>query len=134
MVNGSDSSEGRVDIRVNGTWGTLCDTYFSLSDARVVCRVLGYAVAERITQPSPFDTAGENPPVFTLGCTGVEESIEDCPISYSSCLSTAGARVKCHGQWLVHAYFNLSSCISLDECAVNCVFGTCFVLLLTYFV
>ena len=44
LVNGRAVNNGRLEICYNNQWGTVCDNSFSNTDARVVCRQLGYPV------------------------------------------------------------------------------------------
>jgi hypothetical protein len=42
LVDGVNPSEGRIEIERNNEWGSLCEHNFDESDARVICRMLGY--------------------------------------------------------------------------------------------
>lgn len=39
-MGGYDDKEGRVEICSGGLWGTVCDNYWDISEAKVVCRQL----------------------------------------------------------------------------------------------
>ena len=43
LEDGSVFNEGRVEVCVDGIWGTVCNDYFASIDASVVCRQLGFS-------------------------------------------------------------------------------------------
>ena len=42
LVRGRRDSEGRVEVCVGGSWGTVCDDDWDNRDAAVVCGMLGH--------------------------------------------------------------------------------------------
>ena len=76
LVGGSTNNEGRLEMRYNGEWGTICDDDWSNRNAKVACRQLGYKYAER----SSRDFGAGNGTIWldNVGCTGNESSLLDC--------------------------------------------------------
>ena len=42
LADGVIDNEGRVEVCVNGVWGSVCDQGFDKTDAHVVCQQLGH--------------------------------------------------------------------------------------------
>ena len=50
LAGDSYNNVGRIDLCVNGTWGTICGNGFDSKDASVVCRQLGYSHYGKLLQ------------------------------------------------------------------------------------
>lgn len=69
---------GRVEILHNGRWGTICDDYWGIEEARVVCRQLGFpgvisALLGR-NVPDGYGTIW----LDDVQCSGYETSLSRC--------------------------------------------------------
>ena len=48
LVDGPQDWEGRVEIHISGTWGTISDERWTVQDAVVICRQLGHSTSGEI--------------------------------------------------------------------------------------
>ncbi|KAL6081386.1 hypothetical protein STEG23_011991, partial [Scotinomys teguina] len=78
LVNGRNRCEGRLEVRHQGVWGTVCDDRWNIRNARVVCRLLGCGPALHAPGRSHFG-AGTGPILMNeVRCSGGEDSLESC--------------------------------------------------------
>ncbi|XP_062575344.1 scavenger receptor cysteine-rich domain superfamily protein-like isoform X2 [Saccostrea cucullata] len=78
LVNGTSSNKGRVEVFINGRWGTVCDDHWDDKDARVVCRSLGYSGNSTAHQNAYFGQGSGYTWLDDVKCQGTESSIFDC--------------------------------------------------------
>uniref|UniRef100_A0A6J0VAK5 HHIP-like protein 1 n=1 Tax=Pogona vitticeps TaxID=103695 RepID=A0A6J0VAK5_9SAUR len=96
-VKGKD--RGRVEIYINGEWGTVCDDLWTSKAAAVVCRQLGYAFVIRAVKKAEFGE-GRSLPILLddVQCTGHEKTLLECPhagIGKHNCSHKEDAGVVC---------------------------------------
>eukprot|EP00118_Oscarella_pearsei_P020627 m.224758 g.224758 ORF g.224758 m.224758 type:complete len:1431 (+) comp40003_c2_seq6:15-4307(+) len=98
LAGGALSHEGRVEILHNGKWGTICDNGWSISDAQVACRQLGYYTAKTYTSQATFGQGTGDVWMDHVCCTGPENSLEFCTFNgwgTSSCSHSRDAGAVC---------------------------------------
>ncbi|XP_051495277.1 scavenger receptor cysteine-rich domain-containing protein SCART1-like [Apus apus] len=98
LVNGSTACEGRVEVQVLGTWGTLCSSYWDLRDAHVLCHHLNCGFAESIPGGGHFGRG--TGPIWrdSFHCDGTEAHLGQCPVTAlgaSPCAHENNAAVIC---------------------------------------
>ena len=111
-MNGSDTA-GRVEIKINNEWGTICGNDFTKNEAVVICGQLGYFDGVALGAGHHGGGTGE---VLLQGvtCSGTEKTLKDCVWSgYKSsngfCDHSNDAAVRCYYNCeLIFALFALS--------------------------
>ena len=77
-TNTGSQYEGRIEILHNGVWGTICDHDWDLVDAKVACRMLGFAGALRAVTNAYYGRGNGTVWLDNVECTGTETSLLNC--------------------------------------------------------
>ncbi|XP_046947158.1 neurotrypsin [Lynx rufus] len=98
LMDGENKKEGRVEVFINGQWGTICDDGWTDKDATVICRQLGYKGPARARTMAYFGEGKGPIHVDNVKCTGNERSLADCikqDIGRHNCRHSEDAGVIC---------------------------------------
>ena len=99
QINYPNSLSGRVEVRINGAWGTVCDDSWDLFDAAVVCHQLGYAHAFSAPLNAAFGQGSGPIWLDNVACVGNESSVFNCTyrgITVHNCRHYSDASAVCY--------------------------------------
>ncbi|XP_065153009.1 neurotrypsin [Paramisgurnus dabryanus] len=78
LVDGESRMEGRVEVFINGQWGSVCDDGWNDINAGVVCRQLGFTGVSKARSMAYFGE-GQGPiHLDNVKCVGTEASLGEC--------------------------------------------------------
>lgn len=82
LIGGAFPHEGRVEIKIDAIWGTVCGENFQKADADVICRMLNYS-SSRTSYSNALYGAGQGQILINnIGCLGTEASLMNCDLEY----------------------------------------------------
>ncbi|RDD41199.1 Deleted in malignant brain tumors 1 protein [Trichoplax sp. H2] len=99
LVGGNHNFEGRVEVYYNSQWGTICNDKWSINNANVICRQLGFSGAASVPSTARYGYGSGIIGFDDIQCSGNETTITKCP----------------HRSW------GISNCGHSEDAAVVCI-------------
>jgi len=97
---GPSPHAGTVEVTRSGVTGVICDDEWDLQDGHVVCRMLGFRSAVKVTERNVYDYVMKKTKFVLddVNCTGSEDNLAQCqhkPWGTNNCVQTEVAGVEC---------------------------------------
>uniref|UniRef100_A0A8C4TF28 T-cell differentiation antigen CD6-like n=1 Tax=Erpetoichthys calabaricus TaxID=27687 RepID=A0A8C4TF28_ERPCA len=128
LAGGEDACAGRVEVWEDGAWGTVCDDWWDLMDANVVCAQLncGYATQMVMDGAKQFGSGSGHVLLDDVNCTGTEKFLWDCPALKHSgdCGHKEDVGVICSEHKALRLTGGLDRCSGIVEIHRNGTWGT----------
>ena len=102
LADGPTKFEGRVEVHYNNEWGTVCDDFWDLNDAQVVCTELRYGPPVAAPQRAFYGQGSGQIWLDNVNCDGSEETIRNCS----------------------HRGWGIEDCSHSEDASVNCTAGS----------
>uniref|UniRef100_A0A8C4TUH2 CD163 molecule n=1 Tax=Falco tinnunculus TaxID=100819 RepID=A0A8C4TUH2_FALTI len=78
LSNGTGPCSGRVEVKYEEQWGTVCDGDWTIDDAEVVCKQLRCGSAVQALEQSPFGEGSGPTWLYRVDCRGDEPNLWNC--------------------------------------------------------
>lgn len=101
LVDGDSRCAGRVEVFHREQWGTVCDDFWNLRAAEVVCRELGCGEAVDALGDAHFGQGSGPIWMRYMECSGSESTLKKCGssgLSVDQCNHEEDAGVICSGK------------------------------------
>ena len=89
LTGGSTSYEGRIEVFLDGQWGTVCSTEeITTAEAATLCISLGFGPPQSVVSGALYGDSADVPIlVDSLVCQGAKDHFTECRVSRNKGLS-----------------------------------------------
>ena len=102
LTGGLTIYEGKVEVFINGQWGTVCSDGIGTNEAETLCRSLGLGPFQSISYDTGGNTAGIPLIISDLKCSENYNHFMKCQFNQSSpvCPSASNLALKCYCKYI----------------------------------